>query len=141
MPKHGSAAPVAAFGGPPPPAPFRGEIWFVPFPSDPPGKLDRPVVIVSPDARNQHPRADTVLVVPFSTTIRPSPTHITLQPGETGLANVCDIQAESITTIRKETLQRPKAGIRRLSETQVRAIARCVLNALGVIPEELLPLR
>lgn len=53
------------------------------------------------------------------------------------MANVCDIQAESITTIRKETLRRPKAGIRRLSETQVRAIARCVLNALGLIPEEL----
>jgi len=45
--------------------PKRGEIWFVKFPSDPPEKTPRPVVIVSVDARNQHPKAETVLAVPF----------------------------------------------------------------------------
>jgi hypothetical protein len=75
------------------PQPKRGEIWFVKFPSDPPEKNPRPVVIVSVDARNQHPRAETVLVVPLSTTLRDSPTHIRLQPGETGLGEACDIQA------------------------------------------------
>jgi len=120
-----------------PPQPLRGEIWFVPFPSDPPGKLDRPVVIISPDGRNKHPKADTVLVVPFSTTVRTSPTHITMQPGETGLAQTCDIQAESITTIRKATLVPPKSPTRKLSETQIRAIASCVVKALGLLPSAL----
>jgi mRNA-degrading endonuclease toxin of MazEF toxin-antitoxin module len=119
------------------PQPLRGEIWFVPFPSDPPGKDDRPVVIVSPNFRNQHPKADTVLAVPFSTTIRETPTHITMQAGATGLTCACDIQAESITTIRKETLQRPKFQTRTLSESQVRAVIKCVVFALGVQPKEL----
>lgn len=95
------------------------------------------MVIISPDARNQHPRADTVLVVPFSTTIRPSPTHITMQPGQTGLSCACDIQAESITTIRKQTLVPPKTSTRKLSENQIREIARCVIKALGFIPDAL----
>jgi mRNA-degrading endonuclease toxin of MazEF toxin-antitoxin module len=94
-------------------------------------------VIISPDNRNQHPKADTVLVVPFSTTIRASPTHLTMQPGETGLTVVCDIQAESITTIRKEILQKPRNPTRKLSETQIRAIACCVVKALGFVPSGL----
>lgn len=128
---------MAASAVPAPPQPLRGEIWFVPFPSDPPGKQDRPVVIVSPNVRNQHPKADTVLAVPFSTTVRATPTHITMQAGETGLPCACDIQAESITTIRKEILQRPKFQTRTLSETQVRAIIKCVVVALGVQPKDL----
>lgn len=118
-----------------PPQPLRGEIWFVPFPSDPPGKLDRPVVIVSPNGRNQHPKAETVLVVPFSTRVRPGPTHITMQPGETGLHQVCDLQAESITTIRKATLRRPRTQTRTLTEVQIRAVASCVVKALGILPD------
>jgi mRNA-degrading endonuclease toxin of MazEF toxin-antitoxin module len=48
----------------PPPSriPLRGEIWFVQLAADPPEKGRRPVVIVSIDARNRHPRADTLLV-------------------------------------------------------------------------------
>ena len=119
------------------PQPSRGEIWFVPFPSDPPGKLHRPVVIISPDARNHHPRAETVLVVPFSKTVRPGPTHVTMQAGETGLDYTCDIQAETITTIRKETLVIPRNPTRKLSETKIRAIAQCVVKALGFVPGDL----
>src|SRR2546430_10928917 len=81
------------------PQPKRGEIWFVKFPSDPPEKNPRPVVIVSMDARNQHPRAETVLAVPLSTTLRESPTHIRLQPGETGLAEACDLQDRKSTRL------------------------------------------
>jgi mRNA-degrading endonuclease toxin of MazEF toxin-antitoxin module len=117
--------------------PLRGEIWIVPIPNDPPGKRDRPVVIISPDARNQHPRADTILAVPFSTTIRESPTHVTMKAGETGLAMDCDIQAESITTIQKKTLIRPRTPTRKLSETQIRAIELCVVKALGFVPDGL----
>jgi len=124
-------------GQPTLPQPKRGEIWFVKFPSDPPEKSPRPVVIVSVDARNQHPRAETILAVPLSTTLRDSPTHIRLQPGETGLAETCDVQAESISTLRKQTLLPPKTPLRRLSESAVREIARCVARAMGFLPNDL----
>jgi mRNA-degrading endonuclease toxin of MazEF toxin-antitoxin module len=60
-----------------------------------------------------------------------------MQPGETGLEQVCDIQAESITTIRRVTLGRPRKPTRKLDETQIRAIATCVVKALGVVPADL----
>ncbi len=100
------------------PQPKRGEIWFVKFPSDPPEKNPRPVVIVSMDARNQHPRAETVLAVPLSTTLRESPTHIRLQPGETGL-------------------QPSRGALRRLSESTLREIARGVVRAMGFVPNDI----
>ena len=37
--------------------PQRGEIWWTNFHTDPPEKGRRPVIIVSPNARNQHARA------------------------------------------------------------------------------------
>ena len=55
---------------PQPVQPHQGEIWFVRIPTDPPDKNARPVIVVSLDARNQHPRASTVLVVPLSTTLQ-----------------------------------------------------------------------
>jgi len=119
------------------PQPKRGEIWFCKFPSDPPEKNPRPVVIVSMDARNQHPRAETVLAVPLSTTLRESPTHIRLQPGETGLAEACDLQAETISTIRKQTLQPSRGALRRLSESTLREIARGVVRAMGFVPNDI----
>ena len=91
-------------GQPTLPQPKRGELWFVKFPSGPPENNPRPVGVVSLDARNQHPRAETLLVVPLLTTLRDSPTHISLQLGETGLGEPCDIQAENFSTIRKQTL-------------------------------------
>jgi len=119
------------------PQPKRGEIWFVKFPSDPPEKNPRPVVIVSMDARNQHPRAETVLAVPLSMRLRESPTHIRLQPGETGLAEACDLQAETISTIRKQTLQPSRGALRRLSESTLREIARGVVRAMGFVPNDI----
>jgi mRNA interferase MazF len=119
------------------PNPKRGEIWFVKFPSDPPEKNPRPVVIVSVDARNQHPRAETVLAVPLSTTLRESPTHIRLQPGETGLGEPSEIQAENISTIRKQILQPSRTALRRLSESALREIVRSVVRAMGFVPSDL----
>jgi hypothetical protein len=53
------------------------------------------VVIVSLDARNTHERADTVLVVPLTTSIHKSaPTHVFLTAGETGLQSDSAARAE-----------------------------------------------
>src|SRR2546421_9046634 len=111
--------------------PQRGEIWYVSLPSDPPDKGGRPVVVVSLDARNNHERATTVLVVPLSTTPPRLPTHISLSPGETGLAENSTIQAENITTVLKTSLQEPRQKLRRLSEQTIERTAKCVGIAMG----------
>lgn len=118
------------------PQPRRGQIWSVAFPSDPPGKFSRPVLIVSADGRNSHPRASTVLVVPFSTTLTDVPTHIRLQPGETGLDHPSELQPENISTIRKETL-RPRPGTRTVSDSIVRTLARNVVLSMGTQPKDI----
>ena len=90
---------------PMPRIPLRGEIWFVQLPVDPPEKGRRPVVIVSLDARNRHERADTVLVVPLTTSIhKEAPTHVFLPAGETGLQADSAARAEDVTVVRKRRL-------------------------------------
>ncbi len=65
---------------------MRGEIWWTNFHTDPPDKGRRPVVVVSPDARNRHERATTLLVIPLSASVHKlGPAHLLLQAGETGL--------------------------------------------------------
>jgi mRNA-degrading endonuclease toxin of MazEF toxin-antitoxin module len=113
--------------------PLRGEIWFVPLPTDPPGKHERPVVIVSTDDRNMHPKANTVLVVPFSTsTLKEVPTHVYLSPGETGL-ELSVLKAEDITVVRKETLRESRTRLRNLSNTRICDLAEKVTIAMGCI--------
>jgi mRNA-degrading endonuclease toxin of MazEF toxin-antitoxin module len=113
------------------PQPKRGAIYFVKLPSDPPDKNERPVVVVSLEARNSHERASTVMVVPLSTTPAKMPTHIPLAPGETGLSEPSWAQAEGISTVRKESLQAPRQQTRRLSELTLSKIARGVVMAMG----------
>jgi len=118
------------------PKPSRGEIWDAVFPGDPPGKPPRPVLVVSTNNRNRHPRASTVLVVPFSTTLSEYPTHIRLAPGETGLAEISELQPEQISSVRKEYLK-ARAGTRVQGEATMRKIAKFVMFALGVLPQEI----
>jgi mRNA-degrading endonuclease toxin of MazEF toxin-antitoxin module len=120
------------------PIPQRGQICFVKLPADPPEKQGRPVVIVSTEARNRLERALTVLVIPLSTTLRDSPTHVALLPGETGLREPSMAQCENITTVQKTSMQMPRQPLRRLSESRVRDLARCVVFAMGFLPEQLL---
>ena len=122
------------------PKPRQGEIWYTRIPTDPADYYARPVVIVSLDARNQSERANTVLVVPLSTTVRnPLPaTNLRLSPGETGLRETSELQASGITTISKRQLKQPRAKLRQLNRTQIKAVAQLVALAMGILPEELL---
>jgi mRNA-degrading endonuclease toxin of MazEF toxin-antitoxin module len=121
------------------PKPRQGEIWFTRIPTDPPDYFARPVVIVSLDARNQNERANTVLVVPLSTTIKNPmpPTNLRLSPGETGLREIGELQASGITTISKRQLKRPREKLRQLNRCQIKLIAQLVGLAMGILPEEL----
>jgi mRNA-degrading endonuclease toxin of MazEF toxin-antitoxin module len=116
-------------------SPLRGEIWFVKLPTDPPDKAPRPVVIVSLDARNRHPRADTVLVAPLTGSIeRDFDTHIRLSPGETGL-QPSSVRAEDVTIIQKSVLLEPKTPLRTLSHSRICQIADAVRIAMGCPPK------
>ncbi len=117
------------------PQPSRGEIWDVDFPSDPPGKGPRPVLVISPNARSKHPKATTVLVVPFSTTISEYPIHIRLTSGQTGLPETSELQPEQIAAVRKEYL-RPRPGTRMQTETVIRTVAKNLVFSLGIQPKD-----
>jgi len=111
--------------------PLRGEIWYVKLPTDPPEKAARPVIIVSLDARNRHPRASTVLVAPLTGSVEKHfATHIHLSPGETGL-HASSIRCEDLTVVKKEFLVEPKFPLRTLSNSRVCQIADAVRIAMG----------
>ena len=119
--------------------PLRGEIWFVKLATDPPEKGERPVVIVSVDPRNRHEKADTVLVVPLTTTTHKDvPTHVYLSPGETGLEQSC-VRAEDVSVVRKASLSEPRHKLRNLSHTRICEIARAVNIAMGCGSEWVAP--
>lgn len=112
--------------------PLRGEIWFAQLPTDPPEKGRRPVIIVSLDARNRHERADTVLVVPLTTSIHKDfPTHVVLSPGETGLQAESAARAEDVTVMRKANLVEPQSKLRQLSDRRVCELASKIAIAMG----------
>lgn len=113
----------------------RGDIWYIKLATDPADKPPRPVVIVSLDARNRHPRASTVLVAPISGSVEKEvPTHILLPPGEPGL-NISWVRAEDITVVRKESLIEPRHPVRKLSHTRICQIADAVRIAMGCPPK------
>jgi mRNA interferase MazF len=112
--------------------PLRGEIWFVQLHIDPPGKGQWPAVIVSLDVRNRHERADTVLVVPLTTSIhKQAPTHVFLPAGETGLQVDSAARAEDITVVRKQSLIEPHGRLRQLGDRRVCELASKVSIAMG----------
>lgn len=112
--------------------PQRGEIWWTNFHTDPPDKGRRPVIIVSPDARNRHERATTVLVVPLTTSVHKlGPAHLRLHAGETGLGMDCAAQADNIAVVVRANLREPALGQRTLSHTKICQLASLVRTAMG----------
>jgi mRNA-degrading endonuclease toxin of MazEF toxin-antitoxin module len=113
--------------------PLRGEIWWVHFAFDSPGK-NRPAVIVSIDARNRHPRATTVLAIPLSrSTHKPALTHLLLKAGETGLREDSVAWAENIATITRDQLVGKVEGHRLVSHTRICQLSQLVKLAMGCI--------
>ena len=91
-------------------------------------------MIVSLDVRNRHERADTVLVVPLTTTTsihKPAPTHILLSAGETGLQEDSAARAEDVTVVRKRSLMEPHTRLRQLTDKRVCELASKVNVAMG----------
>jgi len=87
------------------PAPSRGDIWLADLNPvrghEQSGR--RPVLVVSVDPFNQG-RADLVVIVPITSTLRPVPFHLTLQPPEGGLTNPSSLLCEAVRSISKDRL-------------------------------------
>lgn len=89
-------------------------------------------MIVSLDARNRHERADTVLVVPLTTSIhKNAPTHVFLSSGETGLQSDSAARAEDITVVLKQHLTEPRGRLRQLADKRICELAAKVTIAMG----------
>jgi mRNA interferase MazF len=106
--------------------PRRGEVWLVEFPDDP---KSRPALIVSPEVRNE--LANSVLAVPLTTNLRPSPTHVLLPAGQGGLSHDSMARCENVSYLHKSRLARgPLAGP--ISPALLRNVERCLLRSLGI---------
>ncbi len=110
--------------------PKRGEIYLVNLPAKPKDIKNRPALVVSLDIRNK--LANDIIVVPLSTTLRPSPTHVLLQEGESGLSKASMAKSEQVTTIDKALLIRgPFAG--KIGDEKMKEIEKAIMIAIGVI--------
>lgn len=88
----------------------------------------RPVVIVSPDRRNE--RASDVLIVPCSTSVRAMSWHVRLQRGEAGVFRDCYVACERVAVLRKEFIDPEELGV--LSAARMREVEEALLSALGI---------
>jgi len=92
-------------------------------------------VIVSLDGRNRSERADTVLVVPLTTSVHKDvATHVFLSAGETGLQSDSAARTEDITVVKKQSLVQSQSQLRTLSDRRICEIAAKVRIAMGCAP-------
>ena len=101
----------------------RGQVYWAQL------EKRRPALVVSVDARNE--RATDILVVPCSTTIRQSPTHVYLKRGEGGLPKDCVLKCEQITTVEKHLIDSVPLGLP-LRSARMAEVERAVLRAIGI---------
>ena len=100
------------------------------LPSKPKDVKNRPALVVSLDIRNK--LANDIIVVPLSTNLRPSPTHVLLQEGEGGLSKASMAKCEQVSTIDKSFLIRgPFAG--KISDEKMKGLEKAIMIAIGVI--------
>lgn len=93
----------------------------------------RPVLVISPDYRNE--RARDVIVIPCTTRLRDAPTHVRIRAREGGVAEPTMIKCEQITTLPVDAVDPTPLGPP-LSPARVREVERGVLRAIGVpVPE------
>ncbi len=110
--------------------PRRGEIYLVRLPGQPKDTKPRPALIVSLDVRNR--LANDVVVVPISTTLRTSPTHVELPVGEGGLDQTSMAKCEQITTLDKSFLiPGPFSGI--ISSMKMTEVEKAIQRAIGIV--------
>jgi mRNA-degrading endonuclease toxin of MazEF toxin-antitoxin module len=90
----------------------------------------RPVLIISPNYRNQY--ANDVLLIPSTTTIRPRllPTHVRLHKGEGGIPFVSVLKCEQLNVVSRRDIENTPLG-GNLSPSRMGEIAKAVMRAIG----------
>src|SRR5262249_1636606 len=106
-------------------APRRAHLYWARMP----GKKRRPVLVVSPDVRNE--RAQDVIVVPLTSSRFPSPTHVRVREGEAGAKTASVVACEPITTPERTVLEATPLG-GPISARRMDEVTRAVLRAIGV---------
>ncbi len=110
--------------------PKRGEIYLVSLPAKPKDVKNRPALVVSLDIRNK--LANDIIVVPLTTILRSSPTHVLLQEGEGGLSKTSMVKCEQLTTIDKNLLVRgPFAD--KISNEKMAQIEKAIMLSIGIL--------
>jgi len=107
----------------------RGEIWLADLNPvrghEQAGR--RPVLVVSVDPFNQS-RADLVVVIPITSTLRPIPFHVVVQPPEGGLTNPSALLCEAVRSISKDRLVTRWGTVSPASMSQVEDRLRILLH-------------
>jgi mRNA-degrading endonuclease toxin of MazEF toxin-antitoxin module len=104
---------------------LRGGIYWAAMPGD----KRRPVLVVSPEARNR--LAHDVIVLPISSVASEGPWHVRLGRRESGLPKLSVVLCEQITTLLKERIDVERIG-GPLPPMRMAAVERAVLRAIGV---------
>ena len=94
------------------------------------GKV-RPVLVVSPESRNE--LSSDILVCPVSTNLRGGPWHVRLRKGQAGVPKQSTIQCEQITTIEKSRILPDMLG-GPLSQKKMLEVETAIMLAIGVVP-------
>lgn len=112
------------------PTPARGEIWLADLNPvrghEQAGR--RPVLVISVDVFNQG-RADLVVVLPVTSTVRPIPFHVSVAPPEGGLSNPSRILCEAIRSISKDRLAH-RCGV--VAPSTMAKVENCIQILLGI---------
>jgi mRNA interferase MazF len=85
--------------------PRRGEVWLIDF-GEPVGREQagmRAAVVVSTNALNEGP-AGVILVVPVTSARRDLPSHIEIEPGESGLDHSSYAKCEDVKSVSERRL-------------------------------------
>lgn len=78
---------------------LRGHLYWAEVPGE---RKPRPVLVISPDARNRG--ASTVVVIPATTVRRLGPWHVALRRGEGGLPRASVLKCEDPMTVPEDAL-------------------------------------
>jgi mRNA interferase MazF len=109
--------------------PRRGDVWLVDF-GDPVGReqagRSRPALVVSADQMNES-RAGVVIVVPCTTTRRDLPSHVELDPTDSGLDEVSYVKCEDVKSISTERFIARLGSARREAMLDVASALRYLL--------------
>ena len=87
----------------------------------------RPVLVVSVNQFNQS-RADLVVIVPLTSTLRTLPLHVVVQPPEGGLTNRSALLCEAVRSITKDRLLARWGSVSPATMTEVEDRLRVLLG-------------